>query len=68
MISVVKSFGLRTMNARPWGSHETMHDMGCDGSVSGDSLQSISYNFSGKGCVTPPVFLRTKPIVSGTLA
>jgi len=59
MISDVNFFGLDTRKARPCGSHDTM-----DGLVR-VSVVSMDISFSGKGCVTPPVFLRTKPSVSG---
>ena len=48
MIVAVKSLGLRTQKARPWGSQHTMLPF--------PSFWSISCNFSGKGMVTPPVF------------
>lgn len=60
MICLVNSLGLRTKKARPCGNHPTMSD---PPAVSASSMAS---NFSGKGCVTPPVFLRTKPGASGT--
>lgn len=50
------------MNALPCANQETTMDVSVWGN---DSMDSISYNFSGNGFVTPPVFFRTNPTVSG---
>jgi hypothetical protein len=51
MMVSVNSLGLRTRKALPCGNHETISVASVP-----STDRSISWSFSGKGCVTPPVF------------